>query len=442
MRKRIVREGGVGLLLVVGLGLFGILILWLRGFGFGRRTYSTVVEFDNVSKMQLGAAVRYRGVEVGRITSIEPRPNSVDVEIEITPTAIIPRDVLIEANQSGIVGETSVDITPRESLPESAETADPLDPNCDRTLILCDGARLQGQTGVSYDQLLRSTLEISRLFGNPEFYDNLNRTVEEIGNAADSVAILSGDLAKFTRSAEQQLTTLSDSVKSVSAAADQIRLSVAQASDRLSLTADLATEELDRTATQFNQLLGNVDNLVDNVDNLVNANRSTIVTTLNNLSETSDDLRATVGRLTPIVNRVEQSRLIGDLEALSANAVETSANLRDLSNEINTPTNLLMIQQTLDSARATFQNVQKITSDLDDLTGDPAFRNNLRNLVNGLSNLVSSTEQLQQQAELAQHIDSVKSRISDPSEIENWYLSNSSSFLDPMEIEDWKYPPP
>jgi len=50
-----------------------------------------------------------------------------------------------------------------------------------------------------------------------------------------------------------------------------------------------------------------------------------------------------------------------------------SANLRDISNALNSPTNLLVLQQTLDSARVTFQNAQKITSDLDELTGDPAL---------------------------------------------------------------------
>jgi len=43
--------------------------------------------------------------------------------------------------------------------------------------------------------------------------------------------------------------------------------------------------------------------------------------------------------------------------------------LRDVSNALNNPTNLLVLQQTLDSARVTFQNTQKITSDLDELTG-------------------------------------------------------------------------
>jgi phospholipid/cholesterol/gamma-HCH transport system substrate-binding protein len=45
--------------------------------------------------------------------------------------------------------------------------------------------------------------------------------------------------------------------------------------------------------------------------------------------------------------------------------------------------------------------VEKITSDLDELTGDPQLRQNLRLLINGLSGLVSSTQQLEQQTQLA-----------------------------------------
>jgi len=43
----------------------------------------------------------------------------------------------------------------------------------------------------------------------------------------------------------------------------------------------------------------------------------------------------------------------------------------------------------------TFANAQKISSDLDELTGDPKFRSNIRNLVNGLSGLVSSGSMLE-----------------------------------------------
>ncbi len=48
----------------------------------------------------------------------------------------------------------------------------------------------------------------------------------------------------------------------------------------------------------------------------------------------------------------------------------------------------------LDSARATFANTRKITADLDELTGDPKFRANIRNIVNGLSGLLSNAPEL------------------------------------------------
>ena len=73
-------------------------------------------------------------------------------------------------------------------------------------------------------------------------------------------------------------------------------------------------------------------------------------------------------------------------------------NLSSFASEKNIP-------DVLKSFYKTFQNAQKITSDLDDLTGDPSFRNNLRNLVNGLSGLVSSTQQLEQQVEVAQFLE-------------------------------------
>jgi phospholipid/cholesterol/gamma-HCH transport system substrate-binding protein len=153
------------------------------------------------------------------------------------------------------------------------------------------------------------------------------------------------------------------------------------------------------------------------LDNLLVTNRSSLVTALNNITETSNQLRVTVSSLSPAVNRFTQGELLNNLEALSNNAAQASANLRDASKTLNDPKNLVVLQQTLDSARVTFENTQKITSDLDELTGDPTFRQNLRQLVNGLSTLVSSTQQMQQQVQVATTLDSVKTAVSKPNNI-------------------------
>jgi len=74
--------------------------------------------------------------------------------MEITPAdVIIPRDVLVEANQSGLISEVSIDITPQKPLPSGVVVAKPLEEDCDRTLIICNGSRLQGQIGISVQEL-------------------------------------------------------------------------------------------------------------------------------------------------------------------------------------------------------------------------------------------------------------------------------------------------
>ncbi|MEH2325404.1 MAG: MlaD family protein [Nostoc sp.] len=394
---RTFREGSVGLLLLLGLGVFGLLFLWLNRFTPAGRSYKIIVEFANAGGMQKGAAVRYRGFKVGTISQVRPRANAIDVEIEIGQTdLLLPRNVLVEANQSGLISESIIDITPKATLPTGVVIAKPLDKNCDQSLIICNGSRLKGQVGISVDELIRSSTDLAAAYNNPQFYRNVNRVLETTTSAATSFTGLSQDLQGLTKNLRQQLNTFSATANSVQRATNQLSASSSQTINKFGAT-----------ATQANRLL-------NNLDNLLTTNRSSLVGALNNITETSNQLRVTVSSLSPAVNRFTQGKLINNLETLSANAAQASANLRDASKTLNDPKNVVLLQQTLDSARVTFENSQKITSDLDELTGDPTFRQNLRQLVNGLSSLVSSTQQMQQQVQVATTLDSVKTAVSKP----------------------------
>lgn len=199
----------------------------------------------------------------------------------------------------------------------------------------------------------------------------------------------------MSKATKQQLGNLSTTANIVQQEVTRLSASTSKTVDKFGVTAD----QVRLTTAQANRLIVNLDNLLI-------TNRTSLVTTLNNLSQTSVELRSAVGNLTPAINRVTQGQLIENLETLSANAAQASANIRDITKGFSGSTNQLVLQQTLDSARVTFQNTQKITSDLDELTGDPKLRQNIRRLINGLSGLVSSTEQLQQQIQVAQTLDS------------------------------------
>ncbi len=397
MRSRTVREGSVGLLILLGIGLLGGFILWLKGVQFNQRSYKATVSFTNVAGIQEGASVRYRGVNIGSVVAIKPGANGVEVEIEISPAdIIIPRDAVVEANQSGLISEVSIDITPISQLSPQLIVAKPLDENCDRNLIVCDGSQLQGRVGVSLDALIRSSTNFASIYGNPQLYANLNNAVNNAAVAAAGVTQLTRELEVLSKSTRQQLGTFSTAATSVQQAANEI-----SASSSRTIT------QFGSTAERLNSTTANVNRLVNNVDRLVTTNRSTLVTTLDNLNQASEQLQVTFSGLSPTLNRFNQGQVIQNLETLSANAAEASTNLRNASNALNDPNTILVLQQTLDSARVTFANAQKITSDLDELTGDPEFRQNVREIVDGLSGLVSSTQQLEQQVQVAASSDSI-----------------------------------
>ncbi len=422
MRSRTFREGSVGLLLLAGLGVFGLILLWLNRVTTSQRSYKVIIEFANATGMQKGTVVRYRGVKVGSISKIQPGLNNVEVEVDISqPDLKIPRDVLVETNQSGLISESIIDITPKTTLIQATDVPKPTEKNCNPQIILCNGSRLKGQVGISVDELIRSSTALSVAYSNPKFYNNVNKTLETASQAAASVAALSRELQVLSKNAQQQLGTFSATAISVQRATDKLSTSTSQTVNQFGTTAkqfSTTATQLGTTATEFRTTAKTISStanqaksLVTNLDNLVTTNRSTLVGTLNNLSQASNQLRVTVSSLSPTVNRFTQGKLLENLETLSANAAIASTNLRDATKTFNDPNNRLLLQQTLDSARVTFENTQKITSDLDELTGDPAFRNNLRQLVNGLSSLVSSTEQMQQQVKIADTLDSFKASV-------------------------------
>lgn len=375
MRSRTVREGSVGLLILLGLAVFGGLFLWLRDWQPGQRAYQATIRFANAEGMQVGTPVLYRGVVAGKISAVRLSANYAEVDIRISPaTIIIPKDVTIESQQSGLVGETFINITPNIELTDAGSLQGPLTAQCDKNLIICNGSYLEGSTSVTFTELLGSVIRFTNLFSSPEFFTNVQTLTRNFASAAEGVDTLAGEVTVLSKSVRSELGTLSDS------AAGSAN-SIGRAADQIGVTAN----QFGLTAVELQTLIA--------------SNRSTLVSTLDNINQTVLGVQSIVSTLAPAINDGE---FVTNLQTLSANAAEASANLRNFSSLVGTSENMLLLQQTLDSARATFQNAQKITSDLDQLTGDPAFRENIQRLVNGLGRLVSSTQELQQSTQLAE----------------------------------------
>ncbi|MGK7921170.1 MAG: MlaD family protein [Trichodesmium sp.] len=459
MRSRTTREGSVGLLTLLGLGLFGALVLWLRGVEFGKRSYKVIVEFESASGIELGTSVRYRGINVGEVKGLKPGPNGVDVTLEIKPAdLIIPRNVYIQANISSFIGIAQIDITPRRRIPESEISAGPLSSNCPE-IIICNNDRLEGQAGVEIQEVLRAGIRLIDLYSDPELFSNVKAIAENTANASaeasrlakqlsdlsqtirgevqglsqylrddvDNITgiiraevggltqTLEGEIGSLTQTLEGEISGLTGTVerdlgsltKTVETEINGISNEIVTVTQTMKESTENISNAAIASANSVEEVANKVSLTADQINSIINTNRSTLVATLNNIETTTEKLGILVENLTPIVSEVEQGEFLSNLEILSANAAETSANLRDISSDLNSPTNIIMLQQTLDSARSTFENVQKMTSDLDDLTGDERFRESLKQIINGLGDLFSSTKQLEQQTRMAKNIENL-----------------------------------
>jgi phospholipid/cholesterol/gamma-HCH transport system substrate-binding protein len=383
MRSRIIREGSLGLLILAGATVFGASVMWLKGMNPANRSFTVNVSFPMIAGVQNGSTVRYRGVSVGRIQAIKNSSEGVTVEISVSPAdLIIPADVEATIDQSGLLGENVINLTPKQAnIPQVA--AKPLDGNCDKGVILCNGSQIGGDLGISSDALIRSSIRFANLYGQPEFYQNLNQLTANSGKAAGEIATMSKEFGILARSFRQELGTFSGTAVSLSGAANQAGLAANQAG----ITASKASVSLDQ------------------INGLMAENRGTLVSTLENINQTSETLKVSVDQLPGTIDRFQRSRLLTDLETLSANAAAASLNLKNASQSFSDPATITSLQQTLDAARATFQNAQKITADLDELTGDPAVRQQFKDVIKGFGQLLSSSEQLQQRAVYAQQIE-------------------------------------
>ncbi|MEM8611234.1 MAG: MlaD family protein [Cyanobacteria bacterium P01_H01_bin.105] len=383
MRARTIREGSVGLLIIAGVALFGGLVVWLRGVSYGQRSYRLMVDFASASGIQPGTAVSYRGVPVGQVSQISPDSNTVTVEVQINKGQLyIPAQSEIKTTQSGLIGETTIAIQPPLTSNLSNDSIPgPLANDCNSSLILCNGDRVNGIVGVNYEDLLESSEQISEALSEA-LADP--KTLEDVREILNNTRSISGNVVGLTDEVTLMARDLRNEIRPLAGSARQTLASVSGAASQLEATTTRTSEQLDVTLAQVNTIL--------------TTNQDDLAITLDNISASTGQLRLAMDSLSPVI---QEGTLVNNIELLATNAAVASQDLRDISSVLNSSENLVLLQQTIESARDVFQSAQKIMADVDTLTGDPALRGNVRELLNGLSDLVSFTGELENQTEVA-----------------------------------------
>lgn len=368
----------VGILSLIALLIFFCTVLWVKGRAFSSAK-RIEVQFKDVNGMRPGSAVQMMGMRVGQVEEIKPVINGessyVLLKFVITdPNIKIPKASMLSIQQSGLIGEQFLEITPpkvksvyvpvysREGLYNGAEVELKMDDkyynvgSVKRTQIMSAKMipiNMQPYVKTPYAYKLDYVINLPGLI-LPEFMlgeivqtsqgtrlrikplDNVSipyphqtslYTVVEPMRIADFMDLQYQAAASLTETNKKINDLLDDSlITDLKQSIYNVKRLTAQATTTLAKTekliddsrADLETVmvQTNKVSNEFCQLSGNINKIIGDPEF-----KPTMLATaksINNLSE----------KLTPILGSVDAKRFANDLNA-------TMTNITEISNAVN-----------------------------------------------------------------------------------------------------------
>lgn len=311
---------------LVGAFVLGILALaaagaiWLGSAQFHRKyAYYDIYFHGSVAGLNTGAPVRYNGIQIGRVDSIQLAPQNVEevlVRIETDPRVPIKQDAYASLEMQGITGYAFVQITggTKDSPPLVAKPDQP------HPVIASVPSRLE-KVFQSAPELLERTIQLADRLS--DLLSDRNRAAidETLDNLRRASAALGGKNGEFSGVLVEGAATLKD-LRATLASANR---TLATANRTLaSLNEQLAgkggaAEKLTATLEDFDIAAKRLSDMTGRLDAMVKENRPAVrdfaqrgLSELNQLLAESRTLVASLTRVAAEIERDPPRFFFGD----------------------------------------------------------------------------------------------------------------------------------
>ncbi|MDD3236515.1 MAG: MlaD family protein [Candidatus Gastranaerophilales bacterium] len=385
----------VGILTLAAIIILVFTVLWVKG-----RTLSGgerfAVEFKDINGMRVGSGVQMMGVRIGQVEELVPKIEATDsgviVKFVITePNIQIPTASSISIQQSGIIGEQFLEITP----PQLKTIYLPVR-NSSHVLHINDKVQM----------LLSKKMHDVGLVKQIEIVDTSTLPLTERQNLKTKLAYkvgyiinlpglilpdyitgkisLDGNNDKLRIAAADGAQILFPQTKSKYTIIEPMRLSdfmklqyrsaesLAETNERLSLLlSDDVIADLKQSAKAMKELTLNANTTFEKAQVLIDTSKNELLT----LSSNADMLAAKISTLADNLNAIA-----GDKELIN-NISTTSKSVNRLSNNLNKIIEDPKTKVTLANLDVTTRNVAEISGFVNDMTKDPALKSNISNSV-------------------------------------------------------------
>ena len=302
-----------GAFVVALLALLTALAVWLTRDTTEQRMFE-ISSAEGVTGLQPQAAVRYKGVLVGRVTDIALDPlqrGNVLLRIAVNEAAPITRTTYASLGFQGVTGLAFVQLDDKdEGSPALVAEGDAAPRISMRASMV---SRLSEQGGNLLTQLEQASIRMNGLLAN----DNQKQLMGAISNLSDAAA----NISALTKRADQVLgvdgNPVAMNLPHMVAQADATLKSIQITTERLGASADAvrnSATEFQRTSKRMSDPGGTLDKIGQSTDALATTSRQIQIQLLPRLQRTVEDTGRTarqVGRAVESLNDNPQSVLFG-----------------------------------------------------------------------------------------------------------------------------------
>ena len=268
--------------LLLAFGLLGF-VLWLAKFQFDQEFARYDIVFESaVTGLREGSAVRYRGVRVGEVISVDldpDRPTAIRTTIEIQKRTPVRADSVATLELEGLTGGRYVQLT------GGSPSAAPLTPPPGRKL-----AEIPPGSS-SFEQVLEDAPEVLEnvnlllLRAQALLSDTNLKNIEQlIGNLTEVTAAIAenrGNVEKLIADASTTMENLRDATGSLESMAGSLETNVQK-----------LTDKADSTLGAFEAMAGSIDREVTHTSKDARGLIASLKASAENLSGATDQLEA------------------------------------------------------------------------------------------------------------------------------------------------------
>ena len=305
----------VGVFALIAMLGFAIAVIWMAGVNLRDDAMRYDIFFKgSVSGLKEGNAVRYRGIPVGVVTSMEINPDNVEevrVTIEIPQKTPVKEDTAAALEYQGITGVGYIELSGgTHKAPLLAAKAGQA-----RPVIPSKPSQLQELIDTAPELVTRITAVVDRvaLLLSPQNQENIARTLENIRGVTGVLAEHSADISTAITSATEAMKDTRSAAKEAEVALREIG-GLAKSLQKLANTLDKdftgvgpeakeALSEVRQTAVEFKRAASVLSDLVDRNKEPVN---TFAASGLYELTQLLAETRVLVGALTRISGQIER----------------------------------------------------------------------------------------------------------------------------------------